>query len=128
MARLPVPRLDAARLLAHEGCRDHTIRRALGLTPSQWKQLKDDTEDGELSPLMLALEEGRAEGAGEIVTFMRLKMQDEGNMRAAEWLAEHIYKVSKPSDDDNAPRVLIQIYAPLSVEDYQKVIDVDAGD
>ncbi|WP_127477529.1 hypothetical protein [Sulfurivermis fontis] len=117
--------LELVRMLAQEGNREHTIRRALGLTPAQWKRLKEDTEDGELSPLALALEEGRAEGAGEIVAFMKDKMKNEGDIRAAEWLADRIYKINKgDGNNEDAPRVLIQINAALSPEEYSRVIHV----
>jgi hypothetical protein len=117
--------LDLVRLLAAEGNREHTIRRALELSPAQWKRLKEDTDDGELSPLSLALEEGRAEGAGEIVAFMKTKMKDEGDIRAAEWLADRIYKINKgDGNNDDTPRVLIQINAALSPEDYSRVLDI----
>ena len=117
--------LDVVRMLAQEGNREHTIRRALGLTPAQWKRLKEDTEDGELSPLALALEEGRAEGAGEIVAFMKDKMKNEGDIRAAEWLADRIYKINKgDGNNEDAPRVLIQINAALSPEEYSRVINI----
>lgn len=117
--------LDVARELAQEGCREHTVRRALGLTPQHWRALKEDTEEGELSPLALALEEGRASGAGEIVSFFKDKMKNEGSERAAEWLADRIYKINKgDGNSDDAPRVLIQINAALSPEDYTKVINV----
>mgnify|MGYP001342200805 CR=1 FL=1 len=118
--------LDLVRDLAQEGCREHVIRRALGLSPGQWKRLKEDTEDGELSPLALALEEGRAEGAGEIVAFMKDKMKNEGDIRAAEWLADRIYKINKgDGNNEDAPRVLIQINAALSPEDYGRLINVE---
>jgi hypothetical protein len=117
--------LDLVRMLAAEGNREHTIRRALGLSPSQWKRLKEDTEDGELSPLALALEEGRAEGAGEIIGFMKDKMKNEGDIRAAEWLADRIYKINKgDGNNEDAPRVLIQINAALSPEEYSRVINI----
>lgn len=117
--------LDIVRELAQEGNREHTIRRALGLTPAQWRRFKEDSEEGDLSPLALALEEGRAEGAGEIVAFMKNKMQTEGDIRAAEWLADRIYKINKgDGNSDDAPRVLIQINAALSPEDYGRVINV----
>lgn len=120
--------LDIARELAQEGNREHTIRRALGLTPTQWKALKEDTDDGDLSPLALALEEGRAEGAGEIVAFMKNKMKDEGDIRAAEWLADRIFKINKgDGNSDDVPRVLIQINAALSPEDYGRIINVERG-
>jgi hypothetical protein len=118
--------LDAARLLAQEGSREHTIRRVLGLTPAQWKALRKDTDDGDLSPLALALEEGRAEGAGEVIAFMKQKMAKEGDTRAAEWLADKVYKIGRGDGDAETPRVLIQINAALSAEEYQRVIHVQA--
>lgn len=118
--------LDIARELAQEGNREHTIRRALSLTPAQWKALKEDTDDGDLSPLALALEEGRAEGAGEIVAFMKNKMKNDGDIRAAEWLADRIFKINKgDGNNDDTPRVLIQINAALSPEDYGRIINVE---
>jgi len=116
--------LDLVRDLAQEGCREHVIRRALGLSPGQWKRLKEDDEDGELSPLALALEEGRAEGAGEIIGFMKRKMMDEGSERAAEWLATNIFQINKGDGNTDQPRVLIQINAALSPEEYSRVIHV----
>ncbi|WP_296029652.1 hypothetical protein [uncultured Alcanivorax sp.] len=125
VVHLSPQKLDIARELAQEGNREHTIRRALGLTPAQWRRLKEDSEEGDLSPLALALEEGRAEGAGEIVAFMKNKMQAEGDIRAAEWLADRIYKINKgDGNGDDAPRVLIQINAALSPEDYGRAINV----
>lgn len=122
---LPSEALDIARELATEGVREHTIRRTLGITPPQWKKLKEDSEEGELSPLALALEEGRAEGAGEIVAFMKRKMLDEGSERAAEWLADRVFKINKgDGNGDDAPRVLIQINAALSPDDYGRVFNV----
>ena len=125
MPNLPANQLDGVRILSQEGCREHTIRRAMGLTPVQWKRLRDDGEDGELSPLALALEEGRAEGAGEIISFMRTRMIGDKDVRAAQWLAEHVFKVTKPSDDDTAPRVLIQINPALSVEEYRRGLTIE---
>lgn len=116
--------LDLVRMLAAEGNREHTIRRALELSPSQWKRLKEDGEAGELSPLTLALEEGRAEGAGEIVAFMKDKMKNERSERAAEWLATNIFQINKGDGNGEAPRVLIQINAALSPENYGRVIHV----
>lgn len=126
LPRLTHQQLDIARELAQEGNREHTIRRALGLTPTQWKALKEDTDDGDLSPLALALEEGRAEGAGEIVAFMKNKMKNEGDIRAAEWLADRIFKINKgDGNSDDTPRVLIQINAALSPEDYGRIVNVE---
>lgn len=119
--------LDIVRELAQEGNREHTIRRALRLSPTEWKKHKEAQETGEISPLALALEEGRAEGAGEIVAFMKNKMKLEGDIRAAEWLANRIYKINKgDGNSEDAPRVLIQINAALTPEDYGKVIHVES--
>lgn len=116
--------LELVRMLAAEGNREHTIRRALSLTPSQWKRLKEDGEDGELSALQLALEEGRADGAGEIVSFMKTKMKEEGDIRAAEWLATNIFQINKGDGNNETPRVQIFINAALTPEEYGKVIHV----
>lgn len=116
--------LDLVRMLAAEGNREHTIRRALDLTPAQWKRLKEDSEDGDLSPLALALEEGRAEGAGEVIAFMKAKMKDEGDIRAAEWLAANIFQINKGDGNSETPRVLIQINAALNAEEYGRIINV----
>lgn len=122
---LDAQQLELARLLAIEGTREHTIRRALQLTPSQWKQLKQDTDEGDLSPLALALEEGRAEGAGEIISFMKTKMKDDRDVRAAEWLAANIFQINKGDGNTEAPRVFIQINAALSPEEYARVINAN---
>lgn len=119
--------LDAVRMLAQEGCREHVIRRALELTPRQWKALKENDDDGELSRLALALEEGRAEGAGEVISFMKRKMMDEGSERAAEWLAANIFQINKGDGNTEAPRVLIQINAALSPEEYGRVVNVQTS-
>lgn len=119
-AMLP-DKLDAARLLAREGCREHTIRRALGLSVALWKELKADTEDGELSPLGLALEEGRAEGAGDVIAFMKQRMKD-GSERAAEFLADRIFQLNKGDGNADVPRTTIVINAALSPADYARVI------
>jgi hypothetical protein len=115
--------LDSARVLAQEGNREHTIRRVLGLTPKEWKVLKEDTEDGELSPLALALEEGRAEGAGDIVAFMKQRMR-EGSERAAEFLADRIFQLNKGDGNGDVPRVSIVINAALTAAEYTRVIDI----
>lgn len=115
--------LDSVRLLAQEGSREHTIRRVLGLTPKEWKALKEDTDDGELSPLGLALEEGRAEGAGDVIAFMKQRMR-EGSERAAEFLADRIFQLNKGDGNSDVPRTTIVINAALSPADYARVIDV----
>ena len=88
----------------------NTIRRALGLTLSQWKALKD-TEAGDLSPLALALEEGRAEGAGDIIAFMKKRM-GEGSERAAEFLADRVFQLGRGDGNADVPRVAIFIKPP----------------
>ena len=114
--------LDVVRLLASEGTREHTIRRALGLDPSQWKVLKEETNDGP-SPLGLALEEGRAAGIDDLVAFFRARMR-EGDIRAAEWIGDRLYKIGREDGNGEQPRVLININAALSPEEYGRLIQV----
>lgn len=106
--------LDVVRALATEGTREHTIRRALGLDPSQWKRLKAQTtdEDGP-GPLALALEEGRAAGIDDLVAFFKLKMR-EGDIRAAEWIGDKLYKIGKEDGNAEQPRVQIILNAPMA--------------
>ena len=118
--------LASVRLLAQEGCREHTIRRALGLTVAQWKALKTEAEDGELSPLALALEEGRAEGAGDVIAFMKVRMK-EGSERAAEFLADRVFQLNRGDGNAEVPRVSIFINAALTPDDYARVIDIQRG-
>ncbi|WP_174754973.1 hypothetical protein [Arenimonas daejeonensis] len=118
--------LASVRLLAQEGCREHTIRRALGLTVAQWKALKTEAEDGELSPLALALEEGRAEGAGDVIAFMKVRMK-EGSERAAEFLADRVFQLNRGDGNVEVPRVSIFINAALTPDDYARVIDIQRG-
>jgi len=120
---LPAEALNIVRELATEGCREHAIRRTLGLSPSQWNALKKDDAEGELSPLALAMEEGRAEGAGEVIAVMRARMK-EGDTRAAEWLGDKLYKIGREDGPGEAPRVLIQINAALTADEYARVIHV----
>ena len=120
---LPADALNVVRELAAEGCREHAIRRTLGLSPAQWNALKKDDAEGELSPLALAIEEGRAEGAGEVIAVMRARMT-EGDTRAAEWLGDKLYKIGREDGPGEAPRVLIQINAALTAEEYARVIHV----
>ena len=115
--------LDAVRMLATEGIREHTIRRALGLTPSLWRTLKQDAEDGELSPLGLALEEGRAAGIDDLVAFFKGRMRD-GDVRAAEWLGNQLYKVGREDGNGDQPRVSIVINAALSPDEYRALVQV----
>jgi hypothetical protein len=111
-------------MLAQEGCREHTIRRALGLTPAQWKALKDDApDDDNLAPLALALEEGRAEGAGDVIAFMKLRMR-EGSERAAEFLADRVFQLNRGVGNGEVPRVSIFINAALTPAEYAQVINV----
>ena len=123
MRSLTTQQLDAARLLAQEGCREHTIRRALALTPALWKALKEDTDAGDLSPLALALEEGRAEGAGDVIAFMKQRMRD-GSERAAEFLADRVFQLNRGDGNAEVPRVAIYINAALSPAEYAQVIAV----
>ena len=115
--------LETVRLLATEGVREHTMRRALALTPAQWKALKADASDGELSPLGLALEEGRAAGIDDLVAFFKARMR-EGEIRAAEWIGDRLYKIGREDGNGDQPRVLININAALSPEDYGRLIQV----
>lgn len=121
---LPADALNVVRELAAEGCREHAIRRTLGLSPTRWNALKKNDAEGELSPLALAIEEGRAEGAGEVIAVMRARMK-EGDTRAAEWLGDKLYKIGREDGPCEAPRVLIQINAALSSEDYARIINVE---
>lgn len=120
---LTAQNLDAVRILAREGTREHTIRRVLGLTPKAWKALKADDDDGELSPLALALEEGRADGAGDVIAFMKTRMAD-GSERAAEFLADRVFQLNRGDGNAETPRVAIIINAALSPAEYAQVIAV----
>lgn len=120
---LTTQNLDAVRILAREGTREYTIRRVLGLTPKEWKALKADDDDGELSPLALALEEGRADGAGDVIAFMKTRMAD-GSERAAEFLADGVFQLNRGDGNAEAPRVAIIINAALSPAEYAQVVAV----
>lgn len=120
---LTTQNLDAVRILAREGTREHTIRRVLGLTPKAWKALKADDDDGELSPLALALEEGRADGAGDVIAFMKTRMAD-GSERAAEFLADRVFQLNRGDGNAEAPRVAIIINAALSPAEYAQLVAV----
>lgn len=115
--------LDAVRILAREGTREHTIRRVLGLTPKQWKALKADDDDGELSALTLALEEGRADGAGDVIAFMKTRMAD-GSERAAEFLADRVFQLNRGDGNAEVPRVAIVIQAALSPAEYAQLMTI----
>lgn len=120
---LTTQNLDAVRILAREGIREHTIRRVLGLTPKEWKALKAGDDDGELSPLALALEEGRADGAGDVIAFMKTRMAD-GSERAAEFLADRVFQLNRGDGNAEAPRVAIIINAALSPAEYAQLVAV----
>lgn len=124
---LTTQNLDAVRILAREGTREHTIRRVLGLTPKEWKALKADDDDGELSPLALALEEGRADGAGDVIAFMKTRMAD-GSERAAEFLADRVFQLNKGDGNAETPRVAIIIQAALTPDEYARVIAVQPSE
>ena len=115
--------LDAVRILAREGTREHTIRRVLGLTQKEWKALKADDDDGELSPLALALEEGRADGAGDVIAFMKTRMAD-GSERAAEFLADRVFQLNRGDGNADVPRVAIIINAALSPAEYGQIVSI----
>lgn len=122
-AGLPADRLDLVRDLAKEGCRNHTIRRALGLTVPEFNRLLkpvDDPETGEQlpSPLRTALDEGHAEGADEILQAMRANARG-GDQRALEFLADRVYKIGKEDgNSSDVPRVAIILGNALSPAEY----------
>lgn len=114
--------LESVRILAREGTREHTIRRVLGLSPKDWKVLRQDDGGGELSPLSLALEEGRADGAGDVIRYMKQKMID-GSERAAEFLADRVFQLNRgDGNSSDAPRVAIVINAALSPTEYAQLV------
>lgn len=119
--------LDVVRDLSAQGVFPHSIRRALGLTPSQWKVLMKappGSEDG-ISPLALAMREGRAEGAGETVALIRAAARG-GDLKAAMWLGEKVYKIGSDANhvaQDTGPRLTVVIPAPMSVDEYAKVLE-----
>lgn len=121
---LTAEQLDGVRSLAREGVREMTARRALGLTPQQWKAMRADQPDGELSPLALAWAEGIAEGQADVIAFMKRRMTEENSETAATWLAERVFKLGRQDNDDGAPRVSIVINAAMSPTDYARMIEV----
>jgi hypothetical protein len=58
---------------------------------------------------------------------MKDKMKNEGDFKAAEWLASNIFQINKGDGNTDQPRVLIQINAALSAEDYGRIINVQRG-
>jgi hypothetical protein len=125
-ANVPAPLdeadLTTARRLAREGCREGLIRQTLGLSVKDWRALKQQDD----SPLLAALDVGLAEGAAEIIAFMREQMR-EGSTEAAKWLGERVYKLHAPRPDADAndvPRVIVNIGTPMSPEEYRRVIDI----
>lgn len=129
MSNLPATKLASAQLLAREGNRDIVIRKTLGYTPTEWKRLKEADD----SSLAEALAIGKAEGAAEIVGFMKRMMTERDSMRAAEWLGERIYDLRPPSNsgnpDDIVPRVIINLGVERSatIEEYRaaRIIEHD---
>lgn len=121
---LTAEQLDAVRSLAREGVRELTARRVLGLTPQQWKAMRADQPDGELSPLALAWAEGIAEGQADIIAFMKRRMTSADSETAATWLAERVFKLGRQDNDEGAPRVSIVINAAMSPADYARMIEV----
>lgn len=124
---LTAEQLDGVRSLAREGVREMTARRTLGLTPPQWKALRADLPDGELSPLSLALAEGLAEGQADLIAFMKRRMSQENSETAAIWLANNVFKLGKQEADEGAQRISIVINAAMSPADYQRMIEVTAS-
>jgi hypothetical protein len=127
---LPTDKLNLARDMAKEGCRNHTIRTALGLDVKTFNALLkpiEDAETGEQLPsaLRTALDEGHALGADEILTVMRANARA-GDQRACEFLADRVYKIGKEDGTSEVPRVAIFINAALTPEEYSKVISVAA--
>jgi hypothetical protein len=123
-AALTAEQIDAVRLLAREGVREMSMRRVLGLTPVQWKALRADQADGELSPLSLALAEGIAEGQADVIAFMKRRMTQENDFQAASWLADRVFKLAREEGNDAAPRVSIVINAAMTPEDYARMVEV----
>ncbi|MFH2050923.1 MAG: hypothetical protein ABIK96_00465 [bacterium] len=128
MTTLPVKgltekQLDTVRKLTAHGCKEPLIRATLGDVPmSTWRTLKAPTDDGDPSPLTLALETGHADLAHEVVAFMIGKMRD-GDVSAARWLGERVCRFEDPDKRDDAPRVLVVVNAPLSEGEYHKVVN-----
>jgi hypothetical protein len=116
--------LATVRLLAREGNREIVMRQVLGLAAREWRELKADPESG----LGDALELGRAEGAGLVITFMRARME-EGSMEAAKWLGEHVYKITKPAPEDasvSRTTNILMLPAPMSEAEFRSIIDGSA--
>lgn len=116
--------LDACRLMAQEGMREMSMRRVIGLTPREWKALRADLPDGDLSPLSLAIAEGLAEGQADIISFMKRRMTTENSETAATWLADRVFKMGRQDADDSAPRVAIVINAAMTPEEYRRLVEV----
>ncbi|MFC4487228.1 hypothetical protein [Tepidiphilus baoligensis] len=56
-------------------------------------------------------------------------MKNEGDIRAAEWLADRIYQINRgDGNDEDAPRVQIFISAAMSPEEYSRVIEINDRD
>jgi len=110
--------LANVRLLAREGNREICIRQVIGIPARTWRELKavDD------SPLMEALEAGRAEGAGLVICFMRERMS-KNSMEAAKWLGEHVYGITKPAAGEGVNRTthVLVLPAPMSEEEWARV-------
>lgn len=113
--------LGQARKMAAAGCKEPLIRSALGGIPStRWRALKAPTDDGDPSPLALALETGHADLAHEVVSFMIGRMRD-GDVSAARWLGERVCRFEDPDKKDDAPRVMVVVNAAMSEVEYREV-------
>jgi hypothetical protein len=110
--------LAKVRLLAREGNREIVIRAVLGLSAKAWRELKAQED----SPLVEALDLGRADGAGLIISFMREKLAD-GNIGAAQWLADRVYgmNVPPPADSGKTTTHVLILPAPMSEAEWARI-------
>ena len=120
--------LETASRLAASGCRPALIRTAIGgptpIPPGAWRALlAPDKNTGDPSPLAVALETGAADLAQEVVAFFLSKMRD-GDSNAARWLGERVCKF-KDEEQETAPRIQINIVAPMSETEYRKEVDFE---
>lgn len=121
--------LALVRRMSAQGCKPELIRQALvagkgALPPSAWAKLRAPLSTGDPSPLAIALEAGKADLAHEVVSFFLGKMR-EGSSDAARWLGDRVCKF-KDEDADRAPKIMIQINAPMTEAEYREVHpDVD---
>lgn len=128
-------RQGSAKLRASRGWRAGRIRSRSGrprgcasrrsAPNGRTQRLEADSEGRGLSPLAPALEEGRTEGAGQIVAFMKDKMKSADDIRATEWLADRIHRINTGEGNHEDAPVSIQINVALSPEEYRRVIHIN---